>query len=419
MKYSMRIVEGPGGDAAFDLPLDGTVVMGRSRDTDLRLGDPKVSRRHCRLRIRLPSLTLEDLNSPNGTFLNGRRIEHPEQVLEGDRITIGSTILRVERVGAEEGSEPGFCLCCGNPAQKTCSRCGPQFLITENGIPGITLERRLGGGSMGIVYKGRRKADGMPVAVKILALMAGKADERKLRRFLREALIPGRLDHDAAVKVLDSGVILDSGAAREESGIEQAKAAFIVHDFIEGSNLKTLVKENGPMDVKTAVHCAVSIAEVLAKAGELGIVHRDIKPENIMVTAEGGVKVTDFGLAKSFGEAGLSNITVSGKAFGTPAFMPPEQVMDSKYVGQSSDIYSLGATLFYLLAGHAPFTGKGVSEVLKKVLNDPPPRLSELRPDIPEELCEVVTRCLAKQTSERYSFAKDLMADLAKTRKSL
>jgi serine/threonine-protein kinase len=164
--------------------------------------------------------------------------------------------------------------------------------------------------------------------------------------------------------------------------------------------------------MKDAARIASCVADALAHAADRGIVHRDIKPENIMITGDGTVKLMDFGLSKSFEDAGLSGVTKSGHALGTPVFMAPEQIQDARYADHRADIYSLGASLFYMLAGRHPFTGNRVREILFKVLEEPAPALEELRPGIPPALAKMVAQCLEKDPEKRYPTALYLKKEL-------
>jgi serine/threonine-protein kinase len=196
-------------------------------------------------------------------------------------------------------------------------------------------------------------------------------------------------------------------------------AGFIVLEYVEGDDLEKVVREKGPLPVHEGVRIACGVADVLTLAGAEGIVHRDIKPQNIMLTPEGVVKVMDFGLAKSFEEAGLSGITAAGAAMGTPQFMPPEQIEDAVYADHRADLYSLGATLFYIVTGKAPFTGKKVREILQKVVDEKPPKLKDILEGSPKSLSRIVFKCMKKDPEKRYQTADHLWEELTQVMEEL
>ncbi|MHC4781120.1 MAG: serine/threonine protein kinase, partial [Planctomycetota bacterium] len=188
----------------------------------------------------------------------------------------------------------------------------------------------------------------------------------------------------------------------------------IILEYVSGKDLREIVKDAGPLDLVEALSVGSVVADVLEHAYQKSIVHRDIKPENIMKTDEGAVKVMDFGLAKSFENAGLSGITVSGTAMGTPAFMAPEQIMDARSADHRSDIYSLGGTLFYILTGALPFAGKSTGQLLRDVMKKPAPRLEAFRADVPDALCAAVARCMEKEPEKRYGSGGEVKEELDK-----
>src|SRR4029453_17338130 len=182
--------------------------------------------------------------------------------------------------------------------------------------------------------------------------------------------------------------------------------------YVPGQNLKQLLAKLGhAVDAVQAVNIIRQVAAALHKAAEQKITHRDIKPENIMITPGGEVKVADFGLARVVRDGEALNLTQVGITMGTPLYMSPEQV-EGQPVDPRSDLYSFGVTCYHMLAGRPPFDGDTALAVALQHLKNPPNRLEGLRKDLPEGLCRVVHKLLAKKPDDRYQRAIDLLKDL-------
>ena len=229
---------------------------------------------------------------------------------------------------------------------------------TPRRIGGFELLGRLGRGGMGTVLKARQVSMDRVVALKILSQKLAR-DEKFVKRFLREARSAARLRHPNIVQAYDAG--LADGCY------------FFAMEYVDGEGLDAVLRREGPLDPGRALGIMEQVASALAAAHEAGIVHRDVKPSNIMIDTEGEARVTDFGLAKR--TEGDITITADGKALGTPAYAAPEMAR-GKGADPRSDLYSLGATFFHVLAGRPPFQGKNFSEVVVKHVTEPPPPLA-------------------------------------------
>ncbi|MET0645313.1 MAG: protein kinase [Pyrinomonadaceae bacterium] len=269
----------------------------------------------------------------------------------------------------------------------------------------------LGAGGMGVVYRALDMKLGRTVALKLLPLNYTR-DADRLRRFEREAKHASSLNHPNILTIFEIG---------SEDG-----TYFIVTELIEGETLRQLLTR-GPLPVVEALGIATQIADALDVAHEALIVHRDIKPENIMVRRRDAyVKVLDFGLAKLMGEfpagpadggSGLVQ-TEAGVAIGTPSYMSPEQTR-ALALDARTDIWSLGVTLYEMVAGRRPFEGGTTSDVIASILQKDPAPLSQLASEVPAELVRIVTKALAKDRDERYSTTKELLADLNRLKRRL
>lgn len=262
------------------------------------------------------------------------------------------------------------------------------------------LLRRIGGGGMADVWLAEQTSLRRQVAVKIMRPDI-QADETCRRRFEQEALATAGLNHPNIVQVYAVG---------ESNGVQ-----YIAQEYVAGMNMRDYIVKKGPPAEHIALHLLKQIAAALQAAAEKGIVHRDIKPENILLTRKGAAKVVDFGLAQ-LAQGGDLRLTQAGMTMGTPLYMSPEQVQGSK-VDQRSDLYSLGATFYHLLAGRPPFKGETALVVAYHQVHTPPPSLAELRPDLSPSVCQLIQRMLAKQPDERFPSAESLLHELRELEK--
>src|SRR5262249_43842463 len=189
--------------------------------------------------------------------------------------------------------------------------------------------------------------------------------------------------------------------------------------YVDGRNLRDYVEKKGPPEVLVALSIIRQVAAALQRASELGLIHRDIKPENILVTRRGDVKVADFGLSRVFDETAQPlSLTQSGVTMGTPLYMSPEQV-EGKPVDPRTDIYSFGVTCYHLLSGQPPFRGQTAFEVAIQHVQKEPAPLSELRPDLPSEVCALVHRMMAKNPADRFQTGQDVVREVGRLRDNL
>jgi serine/threonine-protein kinase len=261
------------------------------------------------------------------------------------------------------------------------------------------VEKELGKGAMGVVYLGRDPKIGRVVAIKTMALSQEFAGDELVdarERFFREAETAGRLQHQNIVTIFDAG--------------EEHDLAFIAMEFLKGSDLADFCKGGQLLPVGKVISIVARVAEALAYAHTQNVVHRDIKPANIMYESESDtVKVTDFGIARITD----SSKTKTGLVLGTPSFMSPEQLAGKKVDGRS-DLYSLGVMLYQMLAGVLPFRGDSMSELMFKIANEEAADIRIIRPELPENLANVVALALSKRPETRYQtgdqFALDLRA---------
>lgn len=269
--------------------------------------------------------------------------------------------------------------------------------------PGDRLEHfeileLIGGGGMARVYRARDTRLERIVAVKVLTAEHAAEPETR-QRFQNEAKSAAQLDHENIARVYYVG--------------EDRAIPFIVYEYIQGTNLRAMVEERGPLPVAEAVHYTLQVAEALVHASRRNVVHRDIKPSNILITPEGQAKLIDLGLArihKPLAEG--HDLTATGVTLGTFDYIAPEQARDPRTADVRSDIYSLGCAFFFMLVGRPPFPeGTVLQKLLQHQAEEPPdPRI--WRPELPETLIRILRKMLAKDPANRYPDAEELVADL-------
>jgi serine/threonine protein kinase len=247
---------------------------------------------------------------------------------------------------------------------------------------------------MGEVYLAHEEAAERQVALKFVRAPNNPAH---IERFQVEVRALARVEHPNIVRILATDL--------------NCMVPFFTMEFSAGGSLSARVHAEGALDPTSAARLMVPVARAVHAAHQADVVHRDLKPSNILLTDDGTPKVADFGLAKRTDRD--DGLTLASGPIGTASFMPPEQV-SSRYgeVGPRSDVYGLGATLYYLLAGRPPFSGESSHDIATKVVSEPPPRLRSVRPDVPPGLEAIVMKCLEKRAADRYASAADLADDL-------
>src|SRR5213083_571001 len=255
------------------------------------------------------------------------------------------------------------------------------------------LDAQIGSGGMSTVYRAFDSVLERRVAVKLMHREIA-ADTDQLERFRREARAVAQLSHPHIVGVIDAG---------EEDG-----RPYIVFEYVEGETLKDRIRRLGRLPVDEAIAYAIEIARALGAAHARGIVHRDVKPQNVLVDEEGSAKVTDFGIARTLEEDGL---TAEGRVLGTTDYVSPEQALGREVTGQS-DLYSLGIVLFEMLTGEVPFRGENQVAVAMKHVREAVPDVQARRPQVSAQTAAIVERLTAKDLARRYHTADEVELDL-------
>jgi hypothetical protein len=440
----IEIVDGASRGKEFVFDQHDTFIIGRLPDCHVCITDDnRVSRHHCILEVNPPDVRICDLGSRNGTHINAQKYggraqdETPQEgahhaydevdLHDGDEIRVGRTIMQVH-IEMPPEVEVVYCQRCGRDVSDEmstgrqgkyiCQQCRKQvkqdpaellLAILQKArqaavashslnIPDYDIERKLGEGGMGAVYLVRHKRDGQLFALKVM-LSQIAVNERARQAFSREIENTGLLRHPHIVKFIDQG--------------STGSVFYFLLEYCNGGSVDGLMRKfGGVLPLTEATPIMLESLEGLAFAHKEGFVHRDLKPANILLSDSNGkrvAKIADLGMLKSFGEAGLSGMTVTGQAGGTYPYMPREQLLDYKYVVPVSDVWAMGATFYHMLTGQfcRDFQrGRNPQQVVLqgKII---PIRRRDAR--IPKTVAAVIDKALSDSKAARYQDANELL----------
>ncbi len=429
MQVNLKVIAGPYQGRVFQFSQPDTFLIGRTDDSHLYLPDDRFfSRHHCLLEINPPHCFLRDLGSTNGTFVNRQRVREAN-LKNGDLIQGGATVLLVEvrsdaladstLPDADFTSEPTIvtiaCLGCGRRSQAEasgpdesltylCEDCREELKRNPQPVPGYDIVRVLGRGGMGCVMLGREQKTGRAVAIKTL-LPEFAVSDKAMRRFMREIDVGASLKHPNIVEFLDRGT---------NNGV-----LYLITEFVDGPDASKLADAcGGRLPYPETISIITQALDALAHAHSQGFIHRDIKDQNILISGSWPnivAKLTDFGLAKSFKQSGMSGVTVAGEMAGTLAYMPPEQLRNFRDVKPQSDIYAIGMTAYSLLTGEIALDlsgNTGVAETIKAIFEQPPIPIQQKLPDVPPAVAQIIDRALYKDQAQRWQSANAMKTAL-------
>jgi serine/threonine protein kinase len=376
MEVTLAIEQGPSPSSSFCFGPDQEVVVGQGPGVQLALRDPALAPRHLALLLRGDTLQVSDFG---GTTLNGQPIplNVPTEAYSGDTLELGAHVLRVTVLGRRAKRRPDA---------------GHRVASDEE----FEIVRPLGEGAAGQVFEARWKA---------------RANTSVALKLLREQITPGSPDHERFLRERMASRIESPYVVQVYEARVEPKRTFLILEYVPGPSLDAVLADGPARDIATALRLAEDVCRALCAAARAGIVHRDVKPANILLSPQGMAKLCDFGIAKGLRDQ-VASLTASGLGLGTMAYMPPEQIAEAKHVKPSADAYSLGATLYHMLAGRPPFSPNNVPELLATMEQAPAP-IASLRSDCPPELAELVMGLLAKAHTKRPSLRKTLKALVA------
>jgi serine/threonine protein kinase len=406
-RVTLTVTAGPLAGRVFSYDRHDTFLFGRSPDchAELAANDTTASRHHFLLEVNPPRARLRDLGSLNGTHVNGQkhggrgRQESPEEAArrrlpevdlrDGDHIRVGATVFEVAIEGHRStaaADAPGE----GGSGLESLLSVRPAVPLE---VPGYAVGKLIGRGGMGAVYLAKRPEDGTTVALKVM-LAQSEVDDAARENFQREIEITRSLRHPRIVSLFDHG--------------STGSTFYFAMEYCAGGSVADLQRRQpGGLPLTLSVRIALDALEGLAHAHEQGFVHRDLKPENLLLAdaAGSGAKVTDFGLAKSFQQAGLSGMTATGAVAGTLYFMPREQLTQFRLLKPVSDVWSMGATLYHMLTLRYPRDFPPGKDPLQVILAGGVVPLRERDASLPHALGVVVDRAVEDDLSRRYATA--------------
>lgn len=416
LRVHLEVTAGPHAGVAMSWPI-GRHLIGRGTASALPLPhDLLVSPEHCELDVSEAGVRIRDLGSRSGTVVNGTRIGDAA-LRNGDEVRLGMSVLSVQlsrhrslhdtvivESAAADSVAGGQSSQVALSSQVASSR-SPRGVLE---IPGYTITSKIGAGGMGVVYDAI-DSSGQRVAIKTIIPCEGTS-RRAVDLFRREMQLLASLDHPHIVRFRQDG--------------ESAGQIYLVMDYIETVDIRELAKSLEPGDrLRMLCTIACQVLDALDYAHQRKLVHRDVKPRNILVArGERGLHawLADFGLAKNFEQAGLSQLTADQEIRGTPAFMPWEQFRNSRYAKPAVDLYSTAATLFWYLTGQSPghtdYRGEDQSKLgaflslFSRSQTDPEQAVvvQQALAELPPRLAGILNRALASSVRHRFSSAAEL-----------
>lgn len=448
-RVRLKIVDGPMKGKEFIFDGHDTFLFGRDEDCHVQMpNDNFVSRHHFIIEAAPPEMRLRDLGSMNGTYVNEvlcgarREGEDPEDAVHrifpsvdlraGDRIHVGQTVIDVVVEHAENLSETlqrPICVMCGNDAPgefvgsegtHVCAPCRdrarsdpkmlPEFLgasdeehLTMSNSPSfadIEVGEKLGQGGMAVVYKAHDRRRDCAVALKLM-ISPVAVDRHSIKRFLREMEIQEHLQHENIVRFHGGGSV---------RGI-----FYFIMDYCDAGTLLHLKKSSGGTIAAVAVLPLMRhVLRGMSFAHQKGYVHRDIKPLNILLKKCGeaySAHVSDFGLSKNFEQAGFSGMTATGDYGGSLRYMPKEQIVEYKYLRPASDVWSIGAAFYSVLADAFPREFKRGVDPIRTILNDVIVPIDKRIDTLPDALARIVNRAIVSDPEKRYPSATEFLQD--------
>lgn len=417
MRINLSVISGPQSGQIFSFDRHDTFIFGRSSTADCPVpNDGYLSRHHFILELNPPVCMLKDLGSRNGTKVNGQRVGCV-QVRDGDLISAGASQFRMEiDSGTRTDLDSIRCVGCGSPAPKLdtviiaeddkadlqwlCTKCIRRKQQFPEPPAGFLIDRKLGGGGMGEVYLARDLATDRLMAIKMM-IPSAASTSRVREYFRREMEVLKQLRHPNIVEFFDV--------------YETAYTFQIIMEYVPGQNGYELISNlKRPMTACEAAQIGVQVLAALSHAHHKGFVHRDIKPSNLLISGSEKrpiVKLSDFGLAKNFRDnAGFNGLTMQGDIGGSIGFLSPDHIRNFTKVKEPADIYSVAATLYFLLTGQYPFLNFDPNDARSYavILENPALPIRARRPDLPEAFDKILRKALEKQPNERWASAKEM-----------
>jgi hypothetical protein len=417
MPFQLLFVKGPDQGRTVDLQHGRKTVIGRGEDCDIVVHDPRASRAHCRVEATDNRVVLSDAGSTYGTTLNGKAVETAE-IRAGDVFCVGETHIRlIQAVNpAEETASParsvqGLAKQHDKRAIESPTGSGPEPGRNLDNLVGTTLVRYkiaepLARGKSGTVFRAVDTKHDRPVALKVFWPEFAQ-DKTGVQRFIRAMKTMMPVKHPNIVRIYGAG--LTDGYC------------WTAMELVEGESLARMMERmgiGGMLDWQSAFRAALHVARALDFAEQQQVVHRNINPGNILISSKDKVaKLGDLMLAKAIEGTMVETVTRAGEIVGDLAFLSPEQTMPEGEIDCRSDIYSLGATIYRLVAGRTPFEASSPAEMILRIQKETPPPPTKFQLSVPPHFEGIIVKMLAKAPEGRYANAAILVRELEKVAK--
>jgi serine/threonine protein kinase len=414
------------GQRVFALePNVNSVTIGRGTEAELYVNSPRLSRRHCEVKLSERGVEVQDLGSSNGTFLNGHKVDRA-LVRPGDVVQVGGIAIRID-YEPQAAKVSDRCESCGRGISMStiddgdvleltdrmlCPACAEQNRLTKTtdaeqrlmerlAEEGYTVEEKIAALSSPVVpvFKARRAGLDNIVSIKALPLLTG-VPKKKIERFQAEAKTAAKVKHPVVIQIYDIRRLPD--------------LLYIVMEHVEGETLLERIERTGRLPPRDALRIGLLIAKALEVAQKQGIVHRDIKPANILITHDdGSPKLVDFGIAKDLWQL-TGGLTGPEETLGTVRYMPPEQVKNAREADHRADMYSLAATVFHAISGKPPYPDRTDLDLMRQVVGGTlaafDPRGHE---GVHPAVADVLARALQQSPADRYATPTEFREALA------
>jgi serine/threonine protein kinase len=397
LDYHLDIISGPDSGRSIAVTEGKAIVLGRGQQSDVQINDPRMSRSHCTLQIDRGKLILRDNQSTGGTFVGSQRIaEHA--LAPGQVIRVGDTEIRC-RLGADAGEQT---VAGKAPVAAPPSKVPPLQSLVGKTFGPYRLDKIISSGNTGMVFLATDTESNQRVALKALTPDLANSDEQK-ERFIRAMKTMMPIKHPNIIRLLQAG--------------KNGPFCWAAMEFIDGENLAQVIDRigvEGMLDWRDVWRVALNIGQALQAAEENKIIHRNVTPTNILRRKSDKVSLLgDLMLAKAIEGNLAAQVTRPGQLIGDLPYMSPERTRDGATVDGRSDLYGLGATMYALLTGRAPYESDSLIELIKQIRSDevpPPPKQFQL--SIADKFQDIVMQLLAKRPEDRYSSPGAMIKEL-------
>jgi serine/threonine protein kinase len=395
--FQLDLVSGPDAGRTLSIADGQSLVVGRGQGSDLLINDPRISRAHCTLQADMGRLILRDNGSSGGTFLGQQRITE-YSLQPGDLIKIGDTEFRCRLSSPRDATTLSPTSDLAHPPQPQTT---PLHKLLGHSLGRFHLDKIISAGNSGMVFQATDTENKQRVAIKVLAPDLAHSEEQQ-ERFLRAMKTMMPIRHPNIVALLYAG--------------KNGPYCWAAMEYVEGENLAQVISRigvEGMLDWRDAWRVAVHIGRALREAEKHKIIHRNVTPTNIIRRkADRTAVLGDLMLAKALEGTLAQQVTRPGQLIGDLPYMSPERTRQGAAVDCRSDLYGLGATLYALLTGRAPFEGNSLPEIVRQIRSDVPPSPKQYQLSVNEKFQDVVMQLLAKRPEDRYATASDMLRDV-------